>query len=155
MPPVNERLGIDFNHVKCVIEALLITTDNSLTVRQIYSALGYGSPEIYDDAVKQLNFDYHQSGRSFEIQKIAGGYQIFTLPRFSRYVENLWAGKRHSGLSRGALETAAITAYRQPVTRLEIEEIRGVNCDSVLQSLLDKGLIKVTGRKKAPGRPIL
>lgn len=146
---------VDYDRVKGIIESLLISSELPLTLQQIYSCLGFGTAEMYEEMVRQLNIDYRETGRSFEIQKIAGGFQIYTLPQYARYVEKLWIGRRHSGLTRNALEALAIVAYRQPATRLEIEEIRGVNCDSVLQGLLEKGLLKVTGRKKAPGRPLL
>lgn len=146
---------IDFRHLCQAVEALLLSSDLPLTNQQIRTALEVGNPEIYRKAVLALNREYRETGRSFEIQNIAEGYQIYTLPGFHRYIEKLWAARKRSGLTRNALETLAIIAYRQPVTRIYIEEIRGVNSDSVLHGLLERGLIKITGRQSAPGRPII
>ena len=146
---------IDFKFLCRAIEALLMSSELPLTNQQIQASLGFGNPEVYRRAVEELNRDYRESERSFEIQKVAGGYQIYTLPRFHRYIERLWHARKKSGLTRSALETLAIVAYRQPVTRLMVEEIRGVNSDSVLQGLLERGLIRISGRQSAPGRPIL
>lgn len=132
-----------------------MSSELPLTNQQIRASLDYGSGEIYRKAVEVLNEDYHRTGRSFEIQYIAGGYQIYTLPKYHRYIEKLWTARKRSGLTRSALETLAIAAYRQPVTRLQVEEIRGVNSDSVLQGLLERGLLRISGRQASPGRPIL
>ena len=148
-------LDYDFRHLCQAIEALLMSSELPLTNQQIRSALDYGNPEVYLKAVNRLNEEYRTTGRSFEIQSIAGGYQIYTLPRFHDYIERLWSSRKRSGLTRSAMETLAIIAYRQPATRLEVEEIRGVNSDSVIAGLLERGLIKITGREHAPGRPFL
>jgi len=146
---------IDFKHLCQAVEALLMSSELPLTNQQIRTALGYGTPEVYKKAVELLNEDYRKTGRSFEIQAVAGGYQIYTLARFHDYIDRLWSSRKRSGLTRSALETLAIIAYRQPVTKVEIEEIRGVNSDSVVQGLLERGLIKISGREQAPGRPMI
>lgn len=150
----NESL-IDFKHLRGAVEALLLSSELPLTNQQIMTSLEFGTPEMFQQAVNELNEEYRQSGRSFEIQFIAGGYQIYTLPQFHNYVERLWMVRKRTGLTRSAMETLAIVSYRQPITRIQIEEIRGVGSDSVLQGLLERGLIKITGRQSAPGRPIL
>ena len=104
----------------------------------------------HDD--KELNAEYRSAERAFEIKSIAGGYQIYTLPAFA-----LWVGALHdskSKLSKAALETVAIIAYHQPITRPEIEKLRGVDSSGVLDTLMQKGLIKTCGRLPVPGRPI-
>ncbi|NQS98861.1 MAG: SMC-Scp complex subunit ScpB [candidate division Zixibacteria bacterium] len=146
---------IDFRHLCQAVEALLLSSDLPLTNQQIRTALEVGNPEIYRKVVLALNREYSKTGRSFEIQNIAEGYQLYTLPKYHRYIEKLWTARRRSGLTRNALETLAIIAYRQPVTRIDIEEIRGVNSDSVLHGLLERGLIKISGRQSAPGRPLI
>ena len=151
----NNGLDYDFRHLYQAIEALLMSSELPLTNQQIRAALGYGNPEVYLTAVNRLNEEYRSTGRSFEIQSIAGGYQIYTLPRFQDYIERLWSSRKRTGLTRSAMETLAIIAYRQPATRLEVEEIRGVNSDSVIAGLLERGLIKIAGREHAPGRPFL
>ena len=150
----NESL-VDYKHLRGAIEALLLSSELPLTNQQIMTSLEFGSPEMYQKAINELNEEYRRSGRSFEIQSIAGGYQIYTLPKFHNYVERLWMVRKRTGLTRSALETLAIISYRQPITRVQIEEIRGVGSDSVLQGLLERGLTKITGRQSAPGRPIL
>lgn len=151
----DDNPAIDYNHLARAIEALLMSSELPLTNQQIMASLEYGSVEVYRKAVNDLNEEYRRSGRSFEVQYIAGGYQIYTLPKFHRYIEKLWTARKRSGLTRSALETLAIIAYRQPVTRLQIEEIRGVNTDSVIQGLLERGLIRISGRQTTPGRPML
>lgn len=148
-------LDYDFRHLCEAIEALLMSSELPLTNQQIRTALGFGAPDVYHKAVEILNQEYHSTKRSFEIQSIAGGYQIYTLPKFQDYIERLWSARKKTGLTRSAMEALAIIAYRQPVTRVEIDEIRGVNSDWVVQALLERGLIKITGREHAPGRPIL
>jgi segregation and condensation protein B len=155
MSKPDEGLAIDQRHLMEAIEALLMSSELPLTNQQIHSAINLGNPELYQKAIDNLNAEYRQTGRSFEIQKIAGGYQLYTLPKYHRYIENLWTARKRSGLTRNALETLAIIAYRQPITRMEIDEIRGVNSDSVLQGLLERGLIKISGRQTAPGRPLI
>jgi len=155
MPTTNNDSLIDFEYLKGAIEAMLLSSELPLTVKQIQTALDLGTPELYDRAVEALNISYRETNRSFEIHKIAGGYQIYTLAKFHRPVEKLWVSRKRAGLTRSALETLAIISYRQPVTRIQIEEIRGVNSDSVLQGLLERGLIKISGRQSAPGRPML
>jgi segregation and condensation protein B len=145
----------DFRHLCEAIEALLMSSELPLTNQQIHTALGFGSTEVYSKAVELLNSEYRGTKRSFEIQNIAGGYQIYTLPKFQDYIERLWSARKKAGITRSAMEALAIIAYRQPVTRVEIDEIRGVNSDWVVQSLLERGLIKISGREHAPGRPIL
>lgn len=134
---------------------MLLSSELPLTVKQIQTALEFGTTEIYEKAVEALNISYLETHRSFEIHKVAGGYQIYTLAKYHRVVERLWVSRKRAGLTRSALETLAIISYRQPVTRIQIEEIRGVNSDSVLQGLLERGLIKISGRQSVPGRPML
>jgi segregation and condensation protein B len=155
MPALEDDSLVDFRHLMGAMEALLMSSELPLVNQQIQASLGFGNPEIYHKAVEALNEEYRRTERSFEIHKLANGYQIYTLPKFHRYIENLWTFRKRAGLTRSALETLAIIAYRQPVTRLQIDEIRGVNSDSVLQGLLERGLIKISGRQTAPGRPLL
>jgi segregation and condensation protein B len=106
-------------------------------------------------AVQHLNAIYEESGRAFRIIEIAGGYQFATRSEYSDYVARLFKEKSRRRLSGAALESLAIVAYKQPVSKNDIENIRGVNCDEVLKSLLEKNLITITGRAEAVGRPLL
>jgi segregation and condensation protein B len=107
------------------------------------------------EAIKLLNEQYDASGRAFRIVEIAFGYQFATRPDYSEYVARLFKEKSRRRLSSAALETLAIVAYKQPVSKGDIENIRGVNCDEVLKSLLEKNLVTITGRAEAVGRPLL
>lgn len=137
--------------LKQIIEALLIATDVPLSIPRIVELTGATTGDI-TKYIHELNQEYSISHRAFEIKEIAGGYQIYTLPRFADWVGGLH--DRKSRLSKAALETIAIIAYHQPITRPEIEKLRGVDSSSVLDTLLQKGLIKTVGRLPVPGRPI-
>ena len=142
---------MDGSNMKRTIEALLIATEAPLTLQKIIEITNLQKDEIVN-CVKELNQEYRESQRAFEIKEIAGGYQIYTLPEFA-----LWVGALHdrkSRLSKAALETLAIIAYHQPITRPEIEKVRGVDSTYMLDALLQKNLIKTCGRLPLPGRPI-
>ncbi len=110
---------------------------------------------LIHDAVELLNASYEASGRAFRLIEIAGGYQFSTRPEFGEYVARLFKEKSRRRLSGAALESLAIIAYKQPITKNDIENIRGVNCDEVLKSLLEKNLVTITGRAETVGRPLL
>lgn len=110
---------------------------------------------IIHEAVEMLNTQYLDTNRSFRIIEIAGGFQFATRPEYSEYVARLFKEKSRRRLSGASLETLAIIAYKQPVSKQDIENIRGVNCDEVIKSLLEKNLITITGRAEAVGRPLL
>ena len=105
--------------------------------------------------MNELISKYDNDNRPFKIYEIAGGYKLGTKPQYSVWVEKILENKRKHQISKAALETMAIIAYNQPVTRLEIEKIRGVSCSGVLFNLLKHKFIKISGRKKAPGNPLL
>lgn len=137
--------------MKRAIEALLIATDRPLPSQRIAEIVGISEEEVRA-VVENLNHEYHDQERAFEIKEVAGGYQIFTLPAYAPWVGRLH--ERKEKLSRAALETLAIVAYHQPITRGELEKTRRVDSSWILESLLEKGLIKTSGRVQAPGRPI-
>jgi segregation and condensation protein B len=110
---------------------------------------------LIHDAVELLNASYEESGRAFRLIEIAGGYQFSTRPEFGEYVARLFKEKSRRRLSGAALESLAIIAYKQPITKNDIENIRGVNCDEVLKSLLEKNLVTIIGRAETVGRPLL
>jgi len=139
--------------LKQVIEALLFVSEKPLTMEDLRLALdGMDDAEI-EKCINELRGDYESTGRSFTIGELAGGYQIITNPEFAPWINKLFK-REESRLSGPSLETLAIVAYKQPLTRGEIEKIRGVSVEGVLKTLLDKNLIKVRGRKDSPGRPI-
>jgi segregation and condensation protein B len=110
---------------------------------------------IIHEAVELLNASYESSERAFRLIEIAGGYQFSTRPEYGEYVARLFREKSRRRLSGAALESLAIIAYKQPITKNDIENIRGVNCDEVLKSLLEKNLVTIIGRAESVGRPLL
>ncbi len=138
-----------------IVEALIFSSETPLTPQRIREILTNLSVRDIRRFVSNLNQQYRKQGRSFEIREIAGGFQMFTLPEYAPYVEKLYENKQRNRLSAKALETLAIIAYKQPITRSEIEEIRGVNVDGVVRTLLSRNLITIAGRAEAPGSPFL
>jgi segregation and condensation protein B len=110
---------------------------------------------VIKDAVTLLNAAYEESGRTFQIIEIAGGYQFATKSDVAVYVSRLYKDRSRRRLSGASLETLSIVAYKQPVSKADVENIRGVNCDEVIKSLLEKNLITITGRSESVGRPLL
>jgi len=150
------------------LEAVLLCADRPLPVARLAHAAGLlaegeaageqvpaAAREAVEGALGDLNALYEQTGRAFRIEAVAGGYRLMTLPRFARAVAALQQQKAQNRLSKAAVETLAIIAYRQPVTRAEIESIRGVACGEVLKTLLDHRLVTIQGRAEELGRPIL
>ncbi len=141
------------------IEAILFASDRAVTAGRIAEALSItadeGGAKVIHDAITRLNESYEKTDRSFRIEKVAGGYQAVTTADFADAIAAFQAGKAQRRLSRAALEALSIIAYRQPVTRAEVEAIRGVACGEVLRSLLERRLIAITGRAEEVGRPML
>jgi segregation and condensation protein B len=110
---------------------------------------------VVEEAVATLNRTYGETGRTFRIENVSGGYRVMTQPQFAEHVALFRRSRANSKLSKAALETLAIIAYRQPITRAELEAIRGVACGEVLRSLMDRRLVTITGRAEELGRPLL
>ena len=138
-----------------IIEALIISSPEPLAPRRIMDLLEDTSATDIAEAVAGLNNKYMESGSSFRIRKIAGGYQVYIIEDFAPFVEELHTRRRNMRLTRSALETMAIIAYRQPVTKMDIELIRGVASDSVIHTLLERKLVTLAGRAQTIGRPLL
>lgn len=146
---------MDFQTLKSIIEGLLFMAgDEGLNIKQI-SEITEQRPEVIEEAVNDLRADFERSKRGLQIVAIAGMYELATLPEHAPYFERMAYSPSRSSLSQAALETLSIVAYRQPITRVEIEEIRGVKSDRAIQTLTNKGLIEEVGRAEAIGRPIL
>jgi segregation and condensation protein B len=137
-----------------IVEALILASPEPLPARKITEVVKDLTVSKVAQAVAELNNRYMAAGTAYRIRELAGGYQFYILPEFTPYVEDLFTRRRTVRLSRAALETLAIIAYRQPVTRVEIEQIRGVASDSVIHNLLEKGLITIKGRAKTVGKPL-
>ena len=144
------------DQTKCIVEALLFATDRPISVRRIASILGEGvDGRAVRKAVNELREEYDARGAAFQIQEIAEGIQLLTRPEYKPYVRKLFASRKDEKMSPAALETLAIVAYKQPVLRALVEDIRGVQAGQLLRQLLERGLIKIAGRHNSPGRPIL
>jgi segregation and condensation protein B len=140
------------------IEAMLMASDRPLTEFRIAELLGLsgkGSSKKVVAALEELNAHYAESGRAYRAERLAGGWQMLTLPAFGPILHRLHDDRQQSRLSQPALETLAIIAYRQPIMRAEIEAIRGVASGEVLRSLLERRLVKIVGRAEELGRPML
>lgn len=146
---------MDRAEARRVIEALLFTSEKPIAVDQIKEVLDEIDSKDIRAIIQELKSEYETLGRSFKIYEVAGGFQMVTEPAFAEYLKRFYKAKSKDKLTKPALETLAIIAYRQPITRADIEDIRGVNVDGVVKTLADRLLIKITGRKDAPGRPIL
>ena len=119
------------------------------------TALAEVSPEAVVEGIGALNQEYESSQRAFRLVERAKGWRIFTRPDYGDFVKQLFPGRKPERLSAPAMETLAIVAYRQPITKAAIEAVRGVSCDGMLQKLLDRELIRIGGRADLPGRPLL
>ena len=137
-----------------VIEALILASPEPVQAARLAEIVPDCTAGDTKDLVNELNTEYQKQDRSFEIWVVAGGYQIRTRAEFSGYVQQLQK-QRPLRLSRAALDSLSIVAYKQPVTRAEIEDIRGVDAGAVLKGLLDRRLLRIGGHREVPGRPML
>jgi segregation and condensation protein B len=145
MPPLD---------LKGAVEALLFSSDQPLTLSQLVESLDAGPEEVVD-TIQALGAEYAARGAGVELREIAGGWMLVTTAVHAEWVGRMLRGKRRMRLSRAALETMAIIAYKQPVTKSEVEAIRGVDSSAVLTTLLERNLVTIRGRSKVVGRPLL
>jgi segregation and condensation protein B len=141
--------------VRAVLEALIFASPEPITPREIGRVLGGVAKEAWEAALEELRAEYARDGRGLQLIDVAGGHQITTRPEYNDWIRELLDPKSPTRLSIQALETLAVIAYKQPVTLPEIIELRGVKSGGVLKTLLEKRLIRITGRKEVVGRPIL
>ncbi|MCX7918389.1 MAG: SMC-Scp complex subunit ScpB [bacterium] len=146
---------LEISEVKPIIESLLFVADEPLTIRKFKQIIEDVDEATIKQALAELKLEYSQNGRAIQLVEIANGYQLATRPRYAEWVKKLIQSTTKFRLTKPALETLTIIAYRQPVMRAEIEAIRGVDSGGVIQTLLEKKLIRVTGRKEVVGRPLL
>jgi segregation and condensation protein B len=137
-----------------IAEALILASPEPIPLQRLASLIPSCKPAAARALVDELNAEYVMRGRAFEIWEVAGGFQLRTLPAFASYVQASQP-ERPLRLSQAALETLSVIAYRQPVTRAEIEYVRGVDADAVLRSLLERHLVRIAGHREVPGRPLL
>jgi segregation and condensation protein B len=140
--------------LKLIIESLLFAADAPLGEKDLHVWLHDATPGKIREALNELEQEYEALGRSFSLKQVAGGYQFRTRPEYADYV--LLMLKAAPGrLSRAAMETLAIVAYKQPILRVEIERLRGVDVGGILKTLMEKDLVRIMGRKNLPGRPLI
>lgn len=142
-------------NINCTVEALILASPEPVSLNKLSEVMDGVSPARIRQAVGDLNNLYMGAGISFRIREVAGGYQVHILPDFEQVIKNMLSKQRTVRLTRAALETLAIIAYKQPVTKTEIEHIRGVSSDGVLHNLLERKLTVIAGRSEGPGRPLL
>src|SRR5271168_2935466 len=140
---------------KSGIEALLFVSEKPVLLDQLKEVFPELKPSEITDLIKQLQEEYVNREAGMVVVEIAGGFQMLSNSHAAAYIREFYKTKTKEKLSRPALESLAIIAYKQPVGRAEVEIIRGVNSDGTIAHLLNKGLIKITGRKEVPGRPFL
>lgn len=138
-----------------VVEALLFASDAPLEAERIREVLELPSTDEARELVRELTVRYEGEARTLQILEVAGGYRMVTRPEVAPWLVRLARARTRVRLSRPALETLAIVAYKQPVSRPEIDAARGVNSEGVLDNLMERRLVRIGGRKEAPGRPFL
>lgn len=141
--------------IRGIIESLLFVSERPVELDQIKKVLQTVSPSTIKSVLVKMKADYEGENRGMVIMEIAGGYQMLSNARYVQYIRDFYKTKHREKLSKPSLESLAIIAYKQPVTRADIELVRGVNSDGVVTHLLDKELIKIIGRKDVPGKPYL
>ncbi|MGG7077642.1 SMC-Scp complex subunit ScpB [Clostridium sardiniense] len=140
--------------IKAIIEALLFVSGEPLSLRDIAVNLEI-TPKYTEEILGEMMLDYEVSNRGIKLIVLNGAYQLVTKNEYSDYIQKLLKKNRRQSLSQASLESLAIIAYKQPITRVDIDEIRGVKSDSAIQKLIERELIAEVGRLEVPGRPIL
>lgn len=141
--------------IKPIVESLVFAAEEPITLRKLTDIIeGVDSVQI-QEAITQLKNDYDMQGRAFQIEEIAGGYQLFTKPEYYEWIAKLRKKTGETKLSQAALETLAIIAYKQPILRANLEAIRGVQSGQIIRLLMEKDLVKVVGRDESLGHPLL
>ncbi len=147
-------VAVEEERLKAILESLLFAAGEPVSLTQLANALDNVPREAIRKSLAEMAVSYAAGDRGMVLEEIAGGYQLRTPKEHSLYVRRLLSAKPPR-LSRPLLETLSIIAYRQPITRPEIEQLRGVDTGGVLETLLERALIKIAGRKEAPGRPMM
>ena len=151
--PIEEPNLMSDQKLKSILEAILFAASEPISMKQFQDAMPGLDKRAIRQGLAELSDDYQEMDRSFHLVEIANGYQICSRPEYSEWIQKFYTRQVRVTLSPSALETLAIVAYKQPVTRADVAAIRGVNSDSVLNSLVEKGLVRIAGRKE--GRSLL
>lgn len=146
---------MEAQEIKGVVEALIFAADEPISLQEIKETFeGIEGQAIYD-IIGGLQKEYESQGRSFQIVEVAGGFRMSTRPQFGEWLKKFYKFRHRERLSQASLETLAVIAYKQPLIRVEIEAIRGVDVAGVLHGLLKKKLIRIMGRKEVVGHPLI
>lgn len=140
--------------LELIVESLLFCSERPLSIKELTGILTEHTYSEIKSALEQLQRRYQELNRSFELVEVAGGYQFRTKPVYGPFIQRLFRASPYR-LSEAAMETLAIVAYKQPISKNQIETIRGVDVSHILKVLMEKGLIKVVGKSDLPGRPLL
>jgi segregation and condensation protein B len=144
----------ELEHQKGIIEALILVAYEPIELARLSETANLSEASV-EKLIDELNDEYSATGRSFRIEALGGGYRMFTLPEYHHFINRAIHKEKRLSLSQASLEALAIVAYKQPATKVEIERIRGVDCDGVLRNLAARSLIRIDGRSNAPGKPLL
>ncbi|HVP30778.1 MAG TPA: SMC-Scp complex subunit ScpB [Myxococcota bacterium] len=142
------------NEQRRIVEALVLASPEPIAAARLAAVVPGGTASLARELVDELNAEYEASRRGFEIREVGGGYQLRTRVELAEFVQEL-RPKRTQRLSRAALETLSVIAYKQPITRGEVEHVRGVDVGAVVRSLLERDLVRIAGHREIPGRPML
>ena len=151
----SQAAAIDARELKAILEAILFVSPEPVPVARLMSIVGTVSKAEVVQALEILSHDLDQPGRGIQLVQVAGGYRLVTKQEYGLWLKRMEKAKATQKLSRSALESLAIIAYKQPLVRAEIEEIRGVETSGVLRTLCERKLVRIVGRKDVPGRPIM
>ncbi len=154
-PAAGQAEAISQRELKAIIEAILFVSAEPFPVARLVTVLGNVTKGEVQQTLQLLAHEMEQDGRGIQLARIAGGYRLVTKQEYAPWIKRLDKAKTAQKLSRSALESLAIIAYKQPLVRAEIEEIRGVETSGVIRTLLERKLVRIVGRKEVPGRPIM
>jgi segregation and condensation protein B len=146
---------LEDQELKSAIESLLFIAGNPLSLEKLTAVLEGPAPEQVEAQLHALRQDYDERSSGIMLVEVAGGFQLVTRPENAGWIRKFRTVKTSTKLSRPALETLAIVAYKQPLTRTEVEEIRGVNIGGIMRNLMERRLVKIVGKKDVPGKPML
>ncbi len=143
------------NETKKIVEALLFAVHEPISVHKISEAVEGTDAKQIKEIIQQLREEYDTNDRAFQIEEIANGFQLLSRPEYHGWISKIRKKTSEGKLSQAAIETKAIIAYKQPIIRAEVEAIRGVQSGQMIRTLIEKGLVKITGRDEVLGRPLL
>ncbi len=146
---------LEDQELKSAIQALLFISGSPLTLDRLVSIFEEASQEQIEKQLEMLRQEYETPGSGLMLVEVAGGFQLTTRPEYAGWIRKFKSSKGPTKLSRPALETLAIISYKQPITRMEIEAIRGVNVGGIIRNLMERRLVKIAGKKDVPGKPML